>query len=180
MAKKYVCRKCKNSYYSGRFRPGYLICKGCEKVIKKEKTKFCPGCNRELPLVEFREGYNRKCNNCHRINMNQYSIDPRIRMWRSSKANASLKGREHTIRYDQIKLPKKCVYLGVLLDYAHPDDREGYINPNMATLDRVDSSKGYIPGNVQVISHLANRMKNNATVDELVKFAKNVLKLHGK
>jgi hypothetical protein len=35
------------------------------------------------------------------------------------------------------------------------------------SLDRIDSSKGYVKGNVRVISHRANLLKNNATVEEL-------------
>ena len=37
----------------------------------------------------------------------------------------------------------------------------------MPTLDRIDSNKGYIKENIQVISFKANRLKNNATIDEL-------------
>lgn len=35
------------------------------------------------------------------------------------------------------------------------------------SLDRIDSSKGYVKGNVRVISARANMLKNNATVEEL-------------
>lgn len=35
------------------------------------------------------------------------------------------------------------------------------------SLDRLDSSKGYVKGNVRVISKRANQLKNNATVEEM-------------
>ena len=43
-------------------------------------------------------------------------------------------------------------------------------------LDRIDNSKGYVPGNVQWISGLANRIKNSATGLEILAVAKHTLK----
>lgn len=39
------------------------------------------------------------------------------------------------------------------------------------TLDRIDNDNGYVPGNIWVISNLANIMKSKATVKELIKFS---------
>ena len=39
------------------------------------------------------------------------------------------------------------------------------------SLDRIDPNKGYVKGNVQVISRLANIMKSNASPEELRAFA---------
>jgi hypothetical protein len=36
-----------------------------------------------------------------------------------------------------------------------------------ASLDRIDPNKGYVKGNVVVVSFQANAIKNNATIDEL-------------
>ena len=43
--------------------------------------------------------------------------------------------------------------------------------PSSPSLDRIIPELGYVPGNVQVISHQANTMKSNATLKELKAFA---------
>lgn len=44
------------------------------------------------------------------------------------------------------------------------------------SLDKIQPELGYVKGNIQVISHKANAMKQDATRDELERFAKWVLK----
>lgn len=66
--------------------------------------------------------------------------------------------------------PLFCPVFGVPLTLA-----EGAAGPNSPSLDRKDPSKGYVQGNVQVISNKANMMKQNATEDELKQFAKWIL-----
>jgi hypothetical protein len=46
-----------------------------------------------------------------------------------------------------------------------------FIVDRSPSLDRVDNSKGYTKDNVWVISQLANKMKNNASLDQLRCFA---------
>lgn len=55
----------------------------------------------------------------------------------------------------------------------------GY-HPYSPSIDRKDSSKGYIKGNVWVISSIANRMKWNATKEQLLTFCQGVLSLEGR
>ena len=46
---------------------------------------------------------------------------------------------------------------------------------NSPSIDRIDSTKGYVKGNVKIISLRANMMKNVANLQELQKFCNNIL-----
>ncbi len=48
---------------------------------------------------------------------------------------------------------------------------EGKPHEGSPTIDRLDPSKGYVQGNVVVISNKANRIKSNATSDEVMAVA---------
>lgn len=89
---------------------------------------------------------------------------------RNSKYCAKRRGIYFDLKYTDFELPKYCPILGLELEYGAGHDGN---SPKHATLDRIDNSKGYIPGNVMVISRLANAMKNEATFDQLAKFIKN-------
>lgn len=100
--------------------------------------------------------------------------NPKKRMFFTARSRAKKHGMEFTIREADILIPDTCPYLGVPLTHAYG---EGRVQSN-ASLDRIDSALGYVPGNVQVISDLANRMKQDATPAQLLAFAQNVLHIH--
>lgn len=50
---------------------------------------------------------------------------------------------------------------------------------NVASLDKIIPEKGYVKGNVQIISNLANRMKSSATQEQILTFSKNAALIHG-
>ena len=92
-------------------------------------------------------------------------------MWSTARGNAKRDGREFTIQPSDINFPKHCSYLGIELTYR---ERHG-IEDSTASLDRIDNIKGYTPNNIEVISNLANRMKQNATKEQLITFANHIL-----
>lgn len=68
--------------------------------------------------------------------------------------------------------PKICPILNIPLSYVN----KNCIQDNSATIDRIDSTKGYIPGNVAIMSNRANRIKNDGTAEEHFIIAKWILK----
>lgn len=84
----------------------------------------------------------------------------------NARARAKSRGLEFDLNESDIVIPDLCPVLGIRLVVGkdRPTD-------NSPTLDRIDLSRGYVRGNVAVISYRANRIKNDATLDELVKVA---------
>ena len=88
-----------------------------------------------------------------------------------SKKRAVVKGLDWDVNLLDLKIPKTCPYLGIPLTYTRG---QGRVQSNIS-IDRKDSSKGYTNDNVEFISDLANRMKQEATREQLVSFAYGVL-----
>ena len=98
--------------------------------------------------------------------------NPKKYMISRAKNRAKKKELEFNITEDDIFIPSHCPILGVKL-VPNCGNRV-----NSMSLDRIDPSKGYIKGNVWVISNRANAMKNNADFELLLKFAKWVLSIN--
>lgn len=120
---------------------------------------------------------NKKEHNKNRYEQSPYhTVDIRQRMIYNAKRRATIKGLPFNLVLDDIVIPEKCPYLGVpLQQHAFRSSYRG----DVASLDRIDSTKGYTPDNIEVISNLANSMKNGASIEQLLLFAKEVLNRYG-
>lgn len=74
-----------------------------------------------------------------------------------------------------IIIPPSCPIFGWELTNI---SGKGRVKTN-ASIDRIEPEKGYVKGNIMVMSDLANRMKQNATKAELITFALGILKFYG-
>ena len=96
--------------------------------------------------------------------------NPEIYALSRAKKNAIDRNLEFDLELSDIKIPKTCPILGVELEYK---------TPYAASVDRIDSTKGYVKGNIQIISMRANTMKNVANPEELQAFARWVFRTYG-
>lgn len=84
------------------------------------------------------------------------------RLYYGARDRCRKSGVEFNITVDDITIPVLCPVLKVEMV------RGGRYAPS---LDRIEPAKGYTPDNIQVMSKLANRMKNDSTPEEQRKFA---------
>lgn len=110
------------------------------------------------------------CNTCNSNRVK--STHPKKKMWQRAKNRARANGLDFNISVEDFEIPEVCPIMNIPL-VIHSGKSGG--RPDSPALDRVDNSKGYVKGNVVVISHLANMMKSCASVKELQIFAKWVM-----
>ena len=159
-----------------------------------QKGKVCTGCKEHLPLSEFskkrdpKDGLQFKCKSCNKEYMDntcsfkkwfaskkgrvkadgvEFTIEPEdIPGVKIRETITEANGRKYT-SWEAVEYPKVCPVLGIELDWGMNGNQ-----PNSPSLDRIDPTKGYIPGNVMIMSKLANAMKQNATPEQLNQFSR--------
>lgn len=151
------------------------LCKTDIHVPNNSARKICDGCYPEYNRAKSNAHYKRCIENGkvheYRKRASEHlklkkDSDHQYRMWAGAKGRASKSGLEFNIDKEDIIIPDICPVLKT------PFERNTYYT---MSLDRIDSSKGYIKGNVQVLSFKANVMKNSASKEELIKFAEWIL-----
>ena len=154
-------------------------------MLIKIDTRHCNTCGQDKPKEDF-YSYKYQCKSCHHSyqtteRKKKYSSDwykrrkqkdPQLFLWKTAKHRAKFdyNNMEFTIEVKDSKIPETCPYFNTALI---PLDKKW-----APSLDRIDSSRGYVPDNIQVVSRLANQLKNCASEEELIRFAKGVLAVH--
>jgi hypothetical protein len=81
-----------------------------------------------------------------------------------ARRRAQIRNVPFNLELKDIQIPEICPVLGIPLRQSRRIH-----SPGSPTIDRLFPSKGYVKGNVRVISHRANTIKHDATAEELKK-----------
>lgn len=163
------CRAC-----GANINRGKTICKKCK--IKNNKTRreqysnfknngLCVTCG-----INKSEPNKTRCKQCSKKTtkwaIKRYEKNPSKILWLSAKDRAHKNHEPFNIEVSDVIIPKKCPILDIKLKRGR-----GVHCETSPTIDKIIPKLGYIKGNVQVVSHLGNLMKQNATPKCLLKFA---------
>lgn len=140
-------------------------CKCGAELLTKAHT--CPPCAK-IYMVEWRKKQLEKGISKHNVYNYDWRVNnPKKYILKNAAARAKVRGLEFNITIDDFEIPEYCPALGIKLIMQAGKGA----SDNSPSLDRIDSSKGYIKGNVQVLSWRANNLKSNGTAEEFKKLA---------
>lgn len=139
-------------------------------MLEYKKCKECK------EIKHFREFYfqlsrcgnddlSSRCKDCQRVN----------RMIDGARSRARKRGLPFNLVKKDIIIPEICPVLGILIKH-----NSRHIGDNSPTIDRINNDKGYTKDNIVVISMKANRLKSNASLEELQQIAEFYKKYHKK
>lgn len=163
-------------------------------------TQKCRTCAATKPISEFwlqrgrRRGLQSECKNCMRRRNNNWQrkhlehrtkakmagivkkrkSDPQYAIWKAAKDRARKSEIEFDLHASDVSIPIHCPILGVRLESGMGKGRGHAISlkDTAPSIDRVDNSRGYTIDNIIVVSFRANRIKSDASWQELLKIAR--------
>lgn len=155
--------------------------------------RTCRTCDQELPVTAFWKQANRsdglfaECKACNTSrqrawvdgNREQYqranqrasrkmrSADPRKQLLVYTRRRSLARGLDFTITEDDVVIPAVCPILGIELRSTFGSGGKPGGDAGSPSIDRIDNQRGYVPGNIVIVSWRANRIKSDATLAEL-------------
>ena len=167
--KKFCSCKCMNVYNAREFgmknreeKPNrYKVCNSCEQSLNLSKFSLIEKWNINSDTKNTCKKCSIKIRQTEKLNRD-WKVDAARLLYKNIKSRCKRINREFSIDLEDIIIPEKCPVFGFELKR---EDRQTWMCA--PSVDRIDSSKGYIKGNVTVVSRRANILKKDATLEEL-------------
>ena len=106
------------------------------------------------------------CHQCNAAYMRGYLDEkrktrPAQTILERARKRAQRKGIPYPLRRQDITMPDRCPVLGLPLIVGQARSAAS------PSLDRIDPLRGYVPGNVRIISDYANKLKGNRRLEDI-------------
>ena len=154
----------------------------CKKYVLCECSCSCGGSSTRTRRHEIVSGKTQSCGclrtekvnakNRERFDPNAVSKSVGYRMLARAKSRAKQNNIPFNLTLEDIIIPDTCPLLGIKIESTKNKN-----SPNNPSLDRIIPSKGYVKGNIWIISNRANTLKNDASLQELKTLVENLEKL---
>jgi uncharacterized Zn finger protein (UPF0148 family) len=128
--------------------------------------KSCKICGVTKDISEFSKNgkyfhsYCRPCEVSYKKSRRQADRD--LAHFRKVRDRAKTRGLDFDLVEEDFEIPEYCPVMGIRLSRGKDQD-------SWPSVDRIDPNGGYTKDNVIVVSFLANKIKNNASVEQLRK-----------
>lgn len=90
--------------------------------------------------------------------------NPQYYLWNHAKQRAARAGLPFDLTVEDIVIPEVCPVLGIKLEWGV--GVRGWRNMWAPSLDKIKPERGYVRGNVMIISNRANHLKSNGSIAE--------------
>lgn len=158
-------KPCKNGHIEQR-RVSNKRCVECERIRGKKYREL----NKQKVNNNCKKWFQKNKQKAYDLN-NKWKLKNYERyLLIQAKSSAKKKNLEFSISEADIFIPQNCPALDIPLIKCPRETGQKH-SDNCPTIDRIDSKKGYIPGNVVIVCNKANRIKNDSTPEELVAIA---------
>jgi hypothetical protein len=167
-----VCRSCKKDYRNVSVEEKYNIYKNADN----KWCSKCSGCGVEQPYTrrnhaiesEKEDRQCRKCTQSAKKFSNNQHVGPKQRLYNKFSKSAKARRLEWDLDLDTMfnNYGGKCALTGWEINTEYGNCT--------ASLDRIDSNKGYTKDNVQWVHSMVNMSKNKLAQDKFMKVCKAV------
>lgn len=158
-------KPCRRGHIAPRYAASSTLCVECVKLNSAKR--------RAKTIQELKERYRADPDKYRKMERERAMRDPKRYWVKNTISKAAARAEKTGVAFDlDVEyilgiLTEECPIFGTPFVFVG----NKHVCAESASLDRLVPAKGYVKGNVVVISHLANTIKQNVTAREVAKVA---------
>ena len=175
-----ICKNCENEARKNReWQDGKLRCHSCGEYKGEDEFTLRGGSD---PLRNNRRTICKSCYTSRQKTRNkQLPNDKKLNKclrwrWLGARDRSNRHGFDFSLSLEDlenlwIEQDGTCALSGIKMTYELQNGR----TPTNVSIDRIDQSKGYVTGNVQLVCMACNQIKSDLSEDEMYQFCKKIV-----